>query len=69
MAKQDDSNWGRMASLGLEIAAGAFIGAFVGAWVDRRWHCGPWGVLIGTLLGICAGMYVLIKEAMKANKN
>jgi F0F1-type ATP synthase assembly protein I len=66
---QDDSKWGRLAALGMEIAVGAGLGAVVGTWVDRKWHCDPWGVLIGTLLGIAAGMYVLIKEAIDANKS
>jgi F0F1-type ATP synthase assembly protein I len=69
MAKQDDSNLGKLASLGLEIGAGAGLGALLGIWIDRKWHSGPWGVLIGTFLGIAAGMYLLIKEAIKANKN
>jgi F0F1-type ATP synthase assembly protein I len=53
----------------LEIGAGAGLGALLGIWIDRKWHSGPWGVLIGTFLGIAAGMYLLIKEAIKANKN
>jgi F0F1-type ATP synthase assembly protein I len=68
MAKQEDSNWGRMAALGMEIAAGAGLGAVIGTWVDRKWHCDPWGVLIGLILGISAGMYLLIKDAIAANK-
>ncbi|MGD0389059.1 MAG: AtpZ/AtpI family protein [Tepidisphaeraceae bacterium] len=69
MAKQDDSKWVRLAGLGTEIAVGAGLGALVGTWIDRKLHCDPWGVLIGTLLGISAGMYLLIKEAINANKN
>jgi len=74
MAKQDDpqrdeSNLGKFATLGLEIGAGAFLGALLGIWIDRKWHTAPWGVLIGMLLGIGSGMYLLIKEAIKANKN
>jgi F0F1-type ATP synthase assembly protein I len=69
MASKNDNGWGKVASVGLEIAVGAGLGAFAGAWIDRKWHTGPWGVLAGTLLGISAGMYILIKEGMKANKD
>jgi F0F1-type ATP synthase assembly protein I len=68
MATQDKNGWGKVASVGLEVAVGAGLGALIGTWIDHKWHTDPWGVLIGTLLGISAGMYVLIKEAMKANK-
>jgi ATP synthase protein I len=65
----DDSNFGKFATLGLEIGAGAFLGAWLGIWIDRKCHSAPWGLVIGMLLGIGSGMYLLIKEAIKANKN
>ncbi len=69
MAKQDDSNMAKLASLGLEIGVGAGLGAVIGIWVDRKFHSDPWGVLIGTILGFSAGMYMLIKAAIKANRD
>lgn len=69
LARQDDSNLGKLAALGLEIGVGAGLGAIVGVWIDRKWHTAPWGVLIGICLGIGAGMYVLIKEAIRVNKS
>lgn len=69
MASKDDNGWGRFASVGLEIAVGAGLGAVVGTWIDHRWHSDPWGVLLGTLLGLFAGMYLVIKDAIRANKN
>jgi F0F1-type ATP synthase assembly protein I len=69
MASNKDNGWGKVATVGFEVAAGAGIGAFAGTWVDRKWQIAPWGVLVGTLLGISAGMYILFKEAMKANKD
>jgi ATP synthase protein I len=70
MAKQDDdSNLGKFATLGLEIGVGAALGAVVGTWIDRKLHSDPWGLLIGIILGFSAGMYMLIKAAIKANKD
>ncbi|MGA3067840.1 MAG: AtpZ/AtpI family protein [Tepidisphaeraceae bacterium] len=68
MPKQDDSNWPKFAAVGLEIAAGVALGAFVGYWLDTKFHSNPWGVLIGSALGFASGLYLFIKEALKANK-
>jgi F0F1-type ATP synthase assembly protein I len=67
--QRDDSNFGKFATVGLEIAVGAGLGALIGTWCDRHWHIDPWGVLIGTFLGIASGMYLLFKEAARANKD
>jgi F0F1-type ATP synthase assembly protein I len=69
MPKPDDSNWAKFASLGLEVAAGVGIGAAVGYWIDRRLHSDPWGILIGSMLGMASGMYLLIKGVINANKD
>ncbi|MGD0462897.1 MAG: AtpZ/AtpI family protein [Tepidisphaeraceae bacterium] len=69
MAKQDDSGWGKMASAGLEVAVGVGLGVAVGYWIDKRCHSDPWGILIGAGLGFTAGMYLLFKDAIKANKD
>ena len=68
-SQADESHFGKFATVGLEIAVGAGLGALIGTWLDRKWHSDPWGVVIGTFIGIAAGMYLLIKEANKANKN
>jgi len=66
----DDRNWGRFASSGLEIAAGIGLGAAVGYWIDKkRGASNPWGLLIGCCVGFAAGMYLLIREALKSNKD
>jgi F0F1-type ATP synthase assembly protein I len=65
----DESQWGVLATLGFEIGAGAGLGALLGVWIDKKCHTAPWGVVAGTFLGIGSGMYLLIKEALKANKD
>ena len=67
MSKQD-ANWARAFGLGLEMAVGVGLGVFVGAWLDRKYHCDPWGVVIGAILGFAGGTYLLIKEATRINK-
>jgi F0F1-type ATP synthase assembly protein I len=65
----DESPFSKLATVGLEIGAGAGLGAVVGIWVDRKWNCGPWGTVIGVCLGIASGMYLLIKEAIKSSRD
>jgi hypothetical protein len=68
MAKDQEPNWGYFGSIGLVIGVGATLGYFVGNWLDRRyeWH---WGAVIGAMLGVSSGMYILIKDAIKMNKD
>jgi hypothetical protein len=68
MPEDNDSNWGRYLSIGLEIGIGAALGYAVGHWLDNRYGWGQTGTLVGTMLGVAAGMYLLIKEAIRINK-
>ena len=68
MADNDNANWGRVAGLGLEMAVGVGLGFGAGLWIDKKWNSGPWGVLIGSMVGLASGMYLLIKGAIKANR-
>ncbi len=65
----NDVNWGKVAGVGFEIAVGVGLGALVGTLVDNHFHTNPWGKLACILVGCAAGMYLLIKEAVKMNKD
>jgi ATP synthase protein I len=69
MPKDDDVNWGRYLGIGLEVAVGVGLGIAVGGFLDRRYGWGPWGTLVCVMLGLSAGMYLLIKEGMRVNKD
>jgi ATP synthase protein I len=64
-----DSDWGKYASLGLEMFVGVGLGVLGGYWVDKKFGWSPWGVLCGALLGFAAGLYLLLKEALKSNRD
>ena len=58
MPKDDqDVNWGR------------YLGIVIGRFLDRRYGWEPWGTFACVMLGLAAGMYLLIKEGMRANKD
>jgi F0F1-type ATP synthase assembly protein I len=65
----NQQNWGRYLGIGLEIAIGVALGYVIGAWIDRRWDSSPWGVLAGTMIGLAGGLYLLIKDAIRMNKD
>ena len=70
MPKSDgEPAWGQFLGMGLQVAAGAFVGLWIGSWLDKRFGWTPKATLIGALLGIAGGMYLLIKEAIRLNKD
>jgi F0F1-type ATP synthase assembly protein I len=66
---QDDPNWGRYLGVGLQMLVGVGLGAAVGSWLDRKYGWTPWGVLACTGLGLASGMYLLIRDAIRMNKD
>ena len=62
-----DNPW-KLAHMGMELAGAAFVMALLGWLFDSKFGTKPWGVLVGTLIGVTGGMYLFIKEALLANK-
>ncbi|MEL7088572.1 MAG: AtpZ/AtpI family protein [Planctomycetota bacterium] len=54
-----------MAGAGLELAAGIGLFAGIGYLIDRWLGLLPWGTVTGALLGMTAGLYLLIKTAQR----
>lgn len=69
MAQEQDPNWGNYLSYGLSIAIGVGLGVLVGGWLDKRYGWTPWGLVGGGMLGLASGMYLLIKDALRMNKD
>lgn len=66
MSNPDDrSQWGQYLGLGLEVMMGVLLGLGVGWWLDEKFGWSPWGVLVGTMLGLASGMYLLLKQTLQ----
>ncbi len=66
--KRGGAGWLRFSGMGIEFAAAVVGFTLVGLWIDRSYDCGPWGVLIGAVLGLIGGMYNLIRQSLVAMK-
>ena len=64
-----DTNWGKHLGVGLQMLVGVGLGFVVGNWLDKKYGWAPWGVMAGTMLGLASGMYLLIKDAIRMNKD
>jgi F0F1-type ATP synthase assembly protein I len=69
MADPKSPTWGTYLTTGFESAVGVGLGYLVGQWLDKRYGWTPWGTVAGSMLGLASGMYLLIKTALKANKD
>ena len=58
--------WVRHSGVGLELAGATAGFALIGYWIDRRYQTGPWGVLVGVILGLVGGLYNLVKQSLQA---
>ena len=69
MPGEKKTNLGQGLAMGLEIAIGIGVGYFIGHWLDKKFHWEPWGTLVGSMLGLVAGTYLLIKEVNRMYKD
>ena len=68
MAKQrrDQPSWIRFSGIGIEYASAVAVFALLGYWIDGRYGCRPWGLVIGTALGLIGGTYNLVRQSLSA---
>lgn len=69
MPTDNQPDWGKFLAMGLEMGIGVALGLWIGSVIDRRLGTSPRGALIGCLIGLAGGMYLLIREAIKANRD
>lgn len=64
-APQDFST---ISTLGLEFAVAVALGTGGGFWIDKKYTLTPWGTVAGVFIGFALGMYIVIKEAKRMEK-
>jgi ATP synthase protein I len=64
-----ETSWGKHLGVGLQMLVGVGLGFVVGNWIDKKYGTDPWGVMVCTMLGLASGMYLLIKDAIRINKD
>ena len=65
MPKDDgrtQNSWLRYSTLGVQFAVTLVVFVLLGTWADRRFGTDPWLTVTGSLVGIGAGMYLLIRQ-------
>jgi len=61
-SKQSDwAAFGLIGQVGLYISAGALLGIAAGLFIDNRFHTSPLATLIGLLLGLAVGIYMVYR--------
>ena len=64
--ENESSPW-RYAGLGLQFAGTTGLFVFMGYELDKRMGWTPWGLVGLGMLGLVGGLYLLIKEVIKAD--
>ena len=57
-----------ISTLGLEFAVAVALGVGGGYWADQKWALTPWGTVTGVFAGFALGMYIVVKEAKRLEK-
>jgi len=61
------NKYAELMGLGLEMAAAMVLPLLVGIYIDHRWDTSPWGILIGSLLGLISMILKLYKVAVSSS--
>jgi F0F1-type ATP synthase assembly protein I len=68
VADNNSPQWGKGLAQGLEVAVGAGLGYLIGHWLGHKYGWGPYGDFGGTMIGMAAGLYPLVRESVRSNK-
>ena len=60
--------WARWTAAGFEFGAAVLLFFLLGRWLDATWATSPWLTAVGTFTGVAVGTYLLIRQALAAEK-
>jgi F0F1-type ATP synthase assembly protein I len=60
--------WAKWTAAGFEFGASVLLFFLLGQWLDARWGTPPWLTLLGTFTGVAAGTYLLVRQALRAER-
>ena len=64
----NDLKWLGLLQVGTVLVGCIALGYFLGAWLDRTWETGPWGVVGGVVLGSLGGFVHLFRTISRTTK-
>ena len=63
---EEGASWGRWAGVGMEFGVAVVLFFLGGKALDATFSTTPWLTLVGSLLGVAAGTYLLVRTALRA---
>ena len=68
--RNNPSNWVKFSQVGLQMAVTIALCAYGGNFLDNKYPTiAPWGVAGGSLFGVFAALYHVIKQAKAMNND
>jgi F0F1-type ATP synthase assembly protein I len=64
--RSDEWSGARWASAGIEFGVAVVLFFLLGRWLDESQGTAPLWTAVGSLLGVCVGMYMLVRSALRA---
>lgn len=61
-------SWIRQGAQVFEFLATVGVLGFVGNRLDEKYKIQPWGLLGGLLLGMCVGLYLMLRESKRLDR-
>ena len=62
MKKNNTTEWAKYSGLGIQMVASVVICLYIGQWIGAKLGSEDLGALFGTLFGLFASIYNLIKQ-------
>ena len=62
MKKNNSTEWAKYSGLGIQMAASVIVCLYIGKWIGIKLGSENLGALFGTLFGLFASIYNLIKQ-------